>query len=355
VLKVYENVGALNVNVIFPNKAFVFGQYKKIDLIFSNKTSIPVDKIFILSSKPLNTGFIIQEFDGISPNSVMEKSIYMRATMLKPFDKIDFLVIYSSKSYLRTFKLTYTLKVSKSFKTKCIIEKLNNSKNLVCIDVFDSQDPNLHLEKFFLNSVVMLSTVMQINNSDSIISKLSSDYFKRNNLVYFYINSHKTEFDDTLLRQDKQVFYNENNKLVYNNNEGVNINKVVKSYELSDKAFKGYLDQENRVIKAEFHTLGQSLKSKGLDYIKFYCREFLDFEILWHYTNKKEESRNLRLFSQENDDILLGQHSIISTPVNSISYKQKKSKTPNSPIFNIRMIVKESSINHDFKKEEYYN
>lgn len=165
VVRVYEAVGALTIDAIFPNKAFVFGQYKKIELIFRNDTSIAVDRIVILSSKPLNTGFLAQEFGNVPPNSVIERSMYVRATMLKPFDKIDFLVLYVSRNYIRTFKLSYTLKVSKSFKTKCTIERVDSSRHLVCIDVFDSQDPHLHLERFSLSSVVMLSNVMNVEST----------------------------------------------------------------------------------------------------------------------------------------------------------------------------------------------
>lgn len=271
--------------------------------------------------------------------------------MLKPFDRIDFLVVYTSKSYIRTFKLCYTLKVSKSFKTKCIIERIDDKKHLVCIDVFDNQDPNLHLENFFLSSIVMLSNAMQVARTDPIISNLSAKHLKQCNLIYFYINQIAEGSSSTILRGNKQVFYDKKNKLDYNHEKEREFEKVLKNYELTDRAFLGYLDQENRIIKSEFQALSQNYKAKNLDHIKFYCKEFLDFEILWYYTNQKEESRNLRLFSKENDDILLGQHSIISTPINSISYKHKKSKNATSPVFSIRSIIKETTINHDFKEK----
>lgn len=351
-MKVFERVGSININVIFPNKAFVFGQYKKIDLIFKNSSNIPVDKIYIISSKPLNSGFLVQDFGSVSGNSILEKSIFIRATMLKPFDRIDFLVIYTTKSYIRTFKLCYVLKVSKSFKTKCTVERVDNSRHLVCIDVFDNQDPNLYLEKFFLNSIVMLSNVMTVEKKDKISTQLASDYLRKNNLVYFYINQSGEGHTLKLPREDKQVFYSDDNKIDYNKNIDTDVEKYMKSCELTEKAFMGYLDQENRIIRSEFQTLSQNLKSKGMEQIKFYCKEFLDFEILWYYSNQKEESRNLRLFSKENDNLLMGQHSIISTPIYSVSYKQKKSKNPTGPVFSIRSIVNDVNINHDFKQNK---
>lgn len=351
-VKVLEKVGALNINVIFPNKAFVFGQYKKIDIIFNNQTETQVDRIYILSSKPLNTGFIIQEFGPIAAKSTREDSIFIRATMLKASDEIDFLVLYTSKAYMRAFKLCYTLKVSKSFKTKCVIERIDGKKHLVCIDVFDNQDPKLYVERFFLDSIVMLSNIMQLNKSKTISTNLQPDYLKKNNLIYFYIDEVDNAQNQDILRENKQVFYDKTNQISVNDIKDNDIAKVINTSKLSEKAFMGYLDQENRVIKVEFQNLSENLRSKGFDHIKFFCREFLDFEILWYYTNKTEMNRSMRFFSKENDDLLLGQHSIISTPISSPSYKQKKSKDPSSPMFTIRPIIDQTSIDHDFKQDK---
>lgn len=329
----------------------MFGQYKKIDLLFNNTSNTDIDKIIMLSNKPLNTGFLYQELSGLKAHSSSENSIYLRATILKKIDLVDILVVYVSKGISRCFKLTYGIKVSNSFKTKCTIERVGLARYLVCIDVFDNQDPNLNFQCFNLNSILMLSNTMSVNPHLTLPTKLTSDYFIDNNLIYFFIDEQKEPQKIESLRSNKEVFYLKENELDFESKLAEEIKKEIQTTKLDKETFFGYLKQENNIIKSEFNTLQKSLKDSGCGFIEFFCKEFLDFEILWSYVNNNDESRNIRFFSYENDNILLGQHSIISTPVNSVSYKYKKKREMTAPVFSIKVLIDQKSIDHDFNAE----
>lgn len=261
---------------------------------------------------------------------------------------VDILVLYKTKNHLRCFKLKYGIKVANSFKTKCTIEKADIDKFLVCIDVFDNQDPKLDCKRFHLNSITMLSNTMKIVSDDELKTKLPSSYFADNNLIYFFIEKQENPKLPDALRSQKEVFFDPNNELNFPNTLTESTKEDIAGAELDRDTFFGYLKQENSVIKSEFLSLEESLAKNGFGHIEFYCREFLDFEILWGYLNEENEARSMRFFSHENDSVLAGQHSIISTPMNAVSYKYKKRKELKAPVFSIRVEPEERNINHDF-------
>ena len=506
-----KKIGNLIPKIIFPENNFLFGEYKKADLFLENNSDIVIDDIFIISSNPLVTGFLIKKINGLKKYEKIKKEIFLRATVLKKNDYIDFLIIYISEGFLKYFVFKYFIIIKNSFKIKCILEKIDYQNYLVCINIFDSKENSILKEFFKMRKLILLSNIMEITEYPIKFQNVNNDFIYKNQLLYFKIkdkqaykidfeknsniNVNNTELnlsyftndpekvnfhleslrscqnleeknnnedilginfgddvgndnnlgnedilgidfgddggDKKVLKNnflgtgdlgnndngvDTQIVENEkidtiitnsklkeitedqdtkNKKKVKNNTktlqnfeedyrnikrkdkevfyEAKNIIKIEETVKniITEDSLIGFLEQENLVVKKEFQTIEENTKKKE---DPFFCREFLDFELLWDYNLKEktendvdfinganfgkleDKSENLEKsnFSEneKNDKkSILGQHSIINTPINPLNYRHKKGKEKIGPLYTIKLSTKNQKIKHNFSKK----
>lgn len=348
--------------MIFPNDHFVFGQYKNLKVRISNISDVAVDEIYLLNNNPLSTGFFFKKLDPIEARMTKEINLIIRATVLKKYDRVDFLVITNTNNFLRIKKFEFEFRITNSFKTKCMLEKIGFNKFLVGIDIFDAKDNNINPLFFSIDSLVLLSNTFAINFGNYPLQNVNNNFLISQNLIYFELVPTQSAFGKNILRVKKDIFYDPSNilKLNYSGEE-------IKKEKLKERAseqqepinlvekeenFIGLLKEESRAVRHEFNTLQQKIQEK-FDYkVEFYCDEFLDFELLWEYKNIGLFGREATVYSPENDRNIEGIHSIISTPINLVSYRYKKSKPITNPIYSIT-VQSEPYFKHDFSQSQF--
>jgi len=331
--------------VIFPTDNFVFGQYKILNITIDNISSLSIDQVYLINNNPLTTGFLVKKMGPIAAGEVISKNLIIRATQLKKYDRVDFLLATHTGGFLRFIKFEFEYRISSSFKTKCMLEKIGSDKFLVGIDIFDFKDSNINPLFFSINSLILLSNKYKVNLENYPLVNVHNKFLISQNLIYFELLPNQMKFTKGLLRTQKDIFYDPENILSLNYSS-----EIIKKENLKEKKAKaieqmreeereenlvGLLKEESRAVRTEFKNLEQRIKEKFSQSIAFYCDEFLDFELLWGYKNIGLFGREATIFSPENDRDIEGIHSIISTPINLVSYRYKKSKPVTNPIYSI--------------------
>jgi len=141
----------------FPNNSFVFGQFKDINFNLHSLNNKKIDKILLISSNPLSTGFLVKE---IKQNEHVDKAVVItiRATLShKETDSVDLLFAFQSSGYVRLVVFNYEFKIGTSFKTKCVHEDLGNNFTLIGIDIFDSKEASINPMTFKIKSLALMS------------------------------------------------------------------------------------------------------------------------------------------------------------------------------------------------------
>ena len=352
-----QAIGTVDLKVVFPTDNFVFGQYKILKIRIENITDLPIEDVYLINSNPLATGFFKMKLGPIKGRKVIEKNISIRATFTKKSDRVDFLLVSQTNGFLRIIKFEFEFRISSSFKTKCMLEKIGSDKFLVGIDIFDAKDNNINPLFFSINSLLLLSNKYKININNYPLHNVHNNFLISQNLIYFELLPNQEHFEKNLLRTQKEIFYDNSNILQLNYSS-----EIIKKEKLKEGSSKfagpikeeereenliGLLKEECRVVRAEFKSVQDRIKEKFAYDIKFYCDEFLDFELLWGYKNIGLFGREATIFSPENDRDIEGIHSIISTPINLVSYRYKKSRPVSNPIYSITMKC-DSHFKHNF-------
>ena len=340
-----DSIGVASLKVVFPTDNFVFGQYKIISIMIENTSNLPIDQIYLINNNPLVTGFLIKKMGPISAGEVINKNLIIRATQLKKYDRVDFLIATHTSNFLRFIKFEFEYRISSSFKTKCMLEKVGFDKFLVGIDIFDFKDNNINPLFFSINSLILLSNKYNINIENYPLVNVHNKFLIAQNLIYFELLPNQMKFLKQLPRTQKDIFYDTDNILRLNYSS-----EIIKKENLKEKKTQaiqqlhsdereenlvGLLKEESRAVRTEFKNLEQRIMEKFAQNICFYCDEFLDFELLWEYKNIGLFGREATIFSPENDRDIEGIHSIISTPINLVSYRYKKSKPVTNPIYSV--------------------
>ncbi len=288
----------------------------------------------------MNSGFLVKKLDSIEPQSQQTINLIIRATVQTNLDKIDFLFVYSSKGFLRTFLIQVKMKISSSFKIKCILEKLDFQNYLVCINVFDSNDKKFNKDCFSLKKLILLSNTMRIDTYPVTIQDFNKDLLGNLNLLYltikdpmasmqsksvntnfskFILNQTETDinFFDSFIDQTNQLtnqtqpenkidqqevdFLTTSNVVVKQNDRMIKRKDKIIFYDPKniitfkdsmkneeEKDLMGFLDQENSSIKNDYKNMELKILKHKKD-VTFLCKDFLDFELLWEYKDKEEE------------------------------------------------------------------
>jgi hypothetical protein len=343
---VNPEIGTVDLKVVFPTDNFVFGQYKILNVRIENVTDLPIDELYIINNNPLATGFFIKKIASVQGRAVIEQNLIIRATVLKKHDRVDFLLVSHTNGFLRIIKFDFEFRISNSFKTKCMLEKIgNDNKFLVGIDIFDAKDNNINALFFCINSLVLLSNKYIINTENYPLTNVNNNFLISQNLIYFELLPNQAKFARNIPRTEKDIFYDLSNilrldyssEIIKKEKYKVTGSEVVVHVSDQEKENNliGLLKEESRAVRQEFSHLQSKIKEKFSQDIKFTCDEFLDFELLWGYKNIGLFGREATIFSPENDRDIQGIHSIISTPINLVSYRYKKSKPVTNPIYSI--------------------
>ena len=123
-----------------PTEDFLFGEYKKVTFNFKNVNPQKIDKLIVISSNPLCSGFFIEEIKDFENKQKFEYDFYIRATMIKNQEEVNLLFIYQTNGYIRNFLSRFSLHVKPSYKIKCFVERLGTFDYLLSLN-FISQNP----------------------------------------------------------------------------------------------------------------------------------------------------------------------------------------------------------------------
>lgn len=323
----------------------MFGQFKTAKVKMEKMNGLKVDKLMMVSSNPLATGFLVREVTTDFPETVKELEVTIRATLShRKSDCVDILFVVQSGGFLRISLAIFEFRVSSSFKTKCVHEDLGGSRLLVGIDIFDSKEPNIHPIAFNVKSLALLSETHSLSTTGVTLPMLQSNMLLSQKMIYFVVDLGKSEEGKKRERSDHKVCYKESNVSLIASEKNAFFEY------LSRENLLGFFDQESKSIKYEFRTMIAKIKQKFDCQVSLACEEFLDFEILWSYQNIGLFGREAAIYSPENDAEIHGIHSILSTPLNIVSFRSKKTKPMSSPIFSV-LISAPKIVKHDFAKE----
>ena len=88
---------------------------------------------------------------------------------------------------------------------------------------------------------------------------------------------------------------------------------------IDEKNLMGFLIEENKEIKRDFKKIEQKTQ-KYKNRNDILCREMVDFELLWSYSQVKTDN-----FLEE--ELKTGLHTILSIPINKMHYDKCKKPT----------------------------
>lgn len=316
------------------------------DFKLRKENDLKIDRLLIISSNPLATGFLLREIDTSFEETAKNLQITIRATLSnRKTDHVDILFAIQTSGYLRFGLFNFEFKVSGSFKTKCVHENIGKSKLLVGIDIFDSKESNIHPISFTVRNLALLSESHKISAEKINLTMLQHNFLISQKMIYFIVDLGELPSKNPRQRFDYRVCFKEDN-----------INLVADERNtffdyLSRENLLGFLDQESKTIKHEFKSIFTKIKKNFNSEISLTCEEFLDFEILWTYQNIGLFGREATIFSPENDSEIKGIHSILSTPLNMVSFRTKKTKPTSSSIFSL-YISAPRSVKHDFSQKK---
>ena len=262
----------------------------------------------------------------------------MRATINERKGIINFLTVFETNQMLRSAFKRINFTVANSFKTKCLLEQLDQENFLVLIDLFDRKEYFIQENLFEVQEIILLSNVFEIDVSYKAPFKKFAEQSSCDSLIYFILRK-KKEFSEVLRKNKEVFFYNKNiyseplknmyrlresskidpPKLISKQKKQESSNSSTKKSPLNKDLLLGFLEQENRAVRKEIRD------SSRPDLFQDYkCSEFIDFCLLWSQKIKIPESS---LFGNRKNQpkfkIINGQHSIINTAMNSVAFRIK--------------------------------
>lgn len=315
------------------SKSFVFGEYKELRVRLSNPTGEDIDRIWLINDKPLDLGHVIRELGPLRRGGEKEIELAMRATVNERKGDVNFLVVFETNGVLRSSFKRVSFSVANSFKTKCLLEQLDQETFLVLIDLFDKKEHFIQEALFDVQKIILLSNVFEIDLTFDRPFRKFAEHSTCDSLIYFILRKRRA-FQD-ILRKDKEVFFRSHN--IYSqplanmlrfrgeSNRAAKarrpetLDPVSGEAPLKKDLLLGFLEQENRAVRNE--TRENSRPDLFQDYK---CSEFIDFCLLWTQRIKVPESS---LFGNRKATLkyklINGQHSIINTALNSVAFRIK--------------------------------
>ena len=333
--EVKSEIGSLEIELVLEGKSFVFGEYKGMEVQVHNPTKRPIDNLWLMNDKPLDLGHVSRNLGSIPPGATKKFQMAVRATINERKGEINFLAVFETCGVLRSIFRKIGFTVASSFKTKCLLEQIDAEKYLVLIDLFDRKENFIQEPLFNVDQVVLLSDIFEIDHSDKSHFERFLYHSAHTSLLYFMLKR-KPLSTPSLLRKNKQVFLNEANfykqplqallEAKGQPSRGSDISAALSHPcrpMLKDKLLHGFLRQENLTVRNDIR------KSSRPDLHEDYrCSDFIDFCLLWRQKVKIPDSNLFgggRNPDRKRFREIRGQHSIINTAVNSISFKLKHS------------------------------
>lgn len=326
------DVACLDCQLEMENKSFVFGEYKKLTVFIGNPTGQRIDKIWLINDKPLDFGHVVQELGAMEPGEERRVELAMRATINERKGQVNFLVVFESNSVLRSSLKRVNFNVANSFKTKCLLEQLDQDTFLVLIDLFDRKEHFIQETLFDVQKIILLSNVFDIDLTYNRPFRAFAKNSSCSSLIYFILRK-KPSFTE-VLRKNKEVFFFDNNVYL----QPLSRMSLLREQSPSDAPepvpaadpetpltkdlLLGFLEQENRAVRREIR------QNSRADLFRDYkCSQFIDFCLLWTQRVKVPESS---LFGGSRKTTgkykrINGQHSIINTAMNSVAFRIKHS------------------------------
>lgn len=326
---------------------FVFGQFKDIKFTLTRMNAGKIDRIWIFSSNPLATGFLVRKVDTDFQQSSKVIEVIVRATIAQRRTEIvDLLFVVQSCGYLRMSLTTFEFRVNSSFKSKCMVEDISENKLLVGIDVFENREQTINPIFFNVKALALLSESHSIDSHAVHLPMQFANLLTSQKMIYFIVNLFTNKSAESRERMHHKVCYNDENV----SHPTGTTNPFSKA--MTAENLLGFFTQESKSIKDEFGTMVARTKRENNCEISLKCQEFLDFELLWSYQNIGLFGREAAVFSPDNNPEINGIHSILSTHINMLSLRYKKAKPLTAPAFRI-VITGPKTVRHDFSKSRF--
>jgi hypothetical protein len=344
---VHQAIGKMAVATVLPSDQFVFGQFKTLTVKLTRQNNLPIESILMFSSNPLATGFLVREIPVDSEGVSQPLEIVVRATLShRKNDSVDLLLVVRAAGFVRLSVAAFEFKVNNSFKTKCVHEDIGNNRLLVGVDIFESREPNIQPMAFTVKAMALLSETHKLDPKALMLPAPQANLIAFQKMIYFIINLQSDSQAQPRERADHRVCYREEN-VTRSDSE---LNPFLENMSLQNLI--GFFDQESRSIRFEFRSMITKIRQKFDCTVKLPCDEFLDFAILWSYQNIGLFGRESTVFSPENDPEIRGIHSILSTPLNMLSFRFKKTKPLTPPTFSL-VIIGPKVVHHDFQRQRF--
>lgn len=343
----HESVASVGVKADFPIDQFVFGQFKPLKFTLTRLNDGKIDNIWIFSSNPLATGFLVRKVDSDfqEPSKVIE--IIVRATIAqRRTDNVDLLFVVQSGGHLRMSLTTFEFRVNSSFKSKCMVEDISENRLLVGIDVFENREQTINPISFNVKALALLSESHSIDSQTVHLPMQLANLLTSQKMIYFIINLFTNGNAEPRERMHHKVCYQEENV----SHPAGDANPFTEA--MTAENLLGFFTQESKSIKDEFSAMVARTKRESNCDVSLKCHEFLDFELLWSYQNIGLFGREAAVFSPDNDPEIHGIHSILSTHTNMLSLRYKKAKPLTAPAFRI-IITGPKTVKHDFSKSRF--
>jgi metal-responsive CopG/Arc/MetJ family transcriptional regulator len=203
VIKVTQvSTGNLEVVAQGLKKELYFGEIQHASLNLSNRSTVDIEEVYLISTEPLYTGFGFKALGKIAANQTLPVDYYIRGINPK-LNTLSLFVVYRTNNTWKYCSYSFDVLVNKSFVTRYHSEDLEDGKRMICVDLISGRDQS-HVEAEDLE----VGTLRLNSNTWSIVK--NSQYILRDKsmmLIYFKVEERPKIVPETqyLTRKHREV------------------------------------------------------------------------------------------------------------------------------------------------------